>query len=69
MKRSRKSEDAILDAFLLRAMEAENQALKETPEETLDEETDERLKVLIQTAYRKACVRRRWKRRTLKAFA
>ena len=69
MKRSRKSEDAILDAFLLRAMEAENQALKETPEETLDEETDERLKVLIQIAYRKACVRMRWKRRTLKAFA
>ena len=39
MSKSKKYEDAILEAFLLRAIEAENQALQETPEEPLDEES------------------------------
>ena len=62
MSKSKKYEDAILEAFLLRAIEAENQALQETPEEPLDEETDQRLRRLIQAAYRKDRVRRRVKK-------
>ena len=69
MSKSKKYEDAILEAFLLRAIEAENQALQETPEEPLDEETDQRLRRLIQAAYRKDRVRRRVKRYTRRTFA
>lgn len=69
MSKSKKYEDAILEAFLLRAIEAENQALQETPEEPLDEETDQRLRRLIQAVYRKDRVRRRVKRYTRRTFA
>lgn len=47
MKKGKRSEDAVLEAFLLRAIEAEDPELQKTPEEPLDEETDERLKRLI----------------------
>ena len=69
MKKGKRSEDAVLEAFLLRAIEAEDPELQKTPEEPLDEETDERLKRLIQAAYRKDCIRRKWKRGILKVSA
>lgn len=69
MKKGKRSEDALLEAFLLRAIEAEDPELQKTPEEPLDEETDERLKRLIRAAYRKDCIRRKWKRGILKVSA
>ena len=69
MKRNKKSDDAILEAFVLRAIETENQRLQDVPEEPLDKETDARLITLIQRVYKKERRLRAVKRYALRISA
>lgn len=72
MRKEQNSDDLLLDAILLRALEEENEELEEktrAENEALTEEEDARLKALLETAWKKERSRQRRNRYLLRTAA